>query len=294
MASRARAGCPRDPIAASEVKETEGDVPQLLVALFRRTWMTVSRHGPMHLVRVCFRAGAEKVRGLVPRPKGNSPAARRDPDPGEPAGADLQGDWQSWVYLGGIDSPNWKHGIAYKNSDGSVLRQMVESLPIRHEDFLFLDLGAGKGMALLMAAEYPFREIIGVEYSRPLQEIAAANLAACVGPAAKCRQVSCVCLDAVMFKFPPQPTVLFLGNPFDEVIMEQVLGNLVGSLRRDPRPIYVLYYNGVCAEVLRRHGFHERLSLRTGPTTHYVFDFAPRSDGPQGPLQPESAGGARP
>src|SRR5262245_17564627 len=55
-------------------------------------------------------------------------------------------------------------------------RELVGSLPIRFEDFTFVDLGSGKGRALVLAAELRFGRIIGVEFSHELHDVAVANI----------------------------------------------------------------------------------------------------------------------
>ena len=63
--------------------------------------------------------------------------------------------------------PNDRHITAYHGVAPSLFRKLMErwlSLtqhPI--EKTAFLDIGAGKGRAMLLAAEYPFRRVIGVE-----------------------------------------------------------------------------------------------------------------------------------
>src|ERR1700752_1632972 len=64
----------------------------------------------------------------------------------------------------------------------SVFRQMcrrwIDTLAARGrvQAFSFVDVGAGKGRALLLASELPFRKVIGVELSKPLAQIAAQNI----------------------------------------------------------------------------------------------------------------------
>src|SRR3984957_17090364 len=59
----------------------------------------------------------------------------------------------------------------------SIMRAMLEQLHLDFQRFRFVDLGSGKGRALLLASDYPFREIIGVELSPELDQIARANIA---------------------------------------------------------------------------------------------------------------------
>ncbi len=43
---------------------------------------------------------------------------------------------------------------------------MMAALPIEFNQFTFIDLGSGKGRTLLMASDFPFRKILGVEILR--------------------------------------------------------------------------------------------------------------------------------
>jgi SAM-dependent methyltransferase len=107
--------------------------------------------------------------------------------------------------------------------------------------FTFIDLGSGKGRALLLAAMYPFEEIVGVEVQPELHRIAEQNIANFDVPGQQCRNVWSRCLDAREFEFPKTPIVLYLFNPFPDYVMEQVIAKLEASLRDNPRPTYVLY-----------------------------------------------------
>ena len=51
----------------------------------------------------------------------------------------------------------------YQPTDAALFQEMMASLPIDFSEFTFMDLGSGKGRTLLMASEYPFRRIVGVE-----------------------------------------------------------------------------------------------------------------------------------
>ena len=63
----------------------------------------------------------------------------------------------------------------------SIMRAMVERLHLDFQRFGFVDLGSGKGRALLLASDYPFREVIGVELSPKLDRIARDNIARYAG-----------------------------------------------------------------------------------------------------------------
>jgi hypothetical protein len=112
------------------------------------------------------------------------------------------------------------------------------------KDFTFIDLGAGKGRALLMASDYPFQRIMGVEFMPDLCHAAEENIAgysASSNDRQKCSQMEMICLDACDFHFPAEPLVVYLFNPFSEPVFARVLENLRLSLQGKPREVYVAY-----------------------------------------------------
>jgi SAM-dependent methyltransferase len=101
-------------------------------------------------------------------------------------------------------------------------------------DFTFIDLGCGRGRVLLMASDYPFKGIIGVEFMPNLVSTAEKNIASYSSDEA-------VCTDARDFQFPAEPLVVYLFNPFSESTFAQVLENLHRSVEQMPRPVYIAY-----------------------------------------------------
>jgi Methyltransferase domain len=109
------------------------------------------------------------------------------------------------------------------------------------QDFTFIDLGSGKGRVLLMASDYPFKRIIGVEFMPELHRTAQKNIACYPNDREQCRQIETVCMDAREFQFPDGPLVVYLFNPFPESTFAQVLENLRLSVEQAPRPVYIAY-----------------------------------------------------
>ncbi|HTW31931.1 MAG TPA: hypothetical protein VMD76_09645, partial [Candidatus Sulfotelmatobacter sp.] len=64
-----------------------------------------------------------------------------------------------------VDSPNWTYGSGYWPASVEIVREAIADVAIRHEDFTFIDLGSGKGRVLLVASDYPFARIMGVEFA---------------------------------------------------------------------------------------------------------------------------------
>jgi len=107
-------------------------------------------------------------------------------------------------------------------------------------EFTFIDLGSGKGRALFIAAEYPFRKVLGVEYSTEIQQAALENIRCYSHPRQRCRDVESVVANAAEYEFPDGNLVLFLFNPFGPEIMRLMLANLQRSLEQKPRHVVIL------------------------------------------------------
>jgi hypothetical protein len=118
--------------------------------------------------------------------------------------------------------------------------------------FAFFDFGCGKGRALIVASEFPFREIIGIELSSMLVAVARAN-AAIIAQRYPDRPILQIRLeDAGKVELPSGPVVLFMFHPFGKDVVSRVLENLEASLERDDRPVFVIYCNPVHGECFDR------------------------------------------
>lgn len=135
-----------------------------------------------------------------------------------------------------------------------MLRAVCEQGEFDPAEFTFIDLGSGKGRTLLMAADYPFRRIIGVEILPALHAIAEGNVAKYKSDSQKCFAVECVCGDATSFALPEEPLILYLFNPFPEAGLRRVMAAIHRSLAQKPRRIYVLYHNPQLESVLTESG----------------------------------------
>jgi SAM-dependent methyltransferase len=130
--------------------------------------------------------------------------------------------------------------VEYDPSPVRVIAQTLQRLP-QTEGFTFVDYGSGKGRVLFVAAEFPFRRIIGVEFARELHEAALRNLANYRNSRQGCRQIVPVLADALEFTIPPEPCVLYFYTPFKEALVRKVLDIVAASYAENPRPMYVVY-----------------------------------------------------
>ncbi len=141
-----------------------------------------------------------------------------------------------------IDSPNQLHAVSYCGSDPKGFRNAIGALAIDYHRFVFIDFGSGKGRAIMLATEFPFKRIVGVEFSEELHRIAQENIRRFRRITSK-GNVKSVCMDAVDYPLPDDCLVCYFCNPFDSILMTQVLSNIRNSLLRNPREIFIVYYN---------------------------------------------------
>lgn len=160
----------------------------------------------------------------------------------------------------------------YMPTEPVVFREMLDAVAgqpgFEFRDFTFIDLGSGKGRTLLMAAEYPFRRIVGVELLPALHEIAQENLRQYKSEAQQCSALEAICGDATQFALPQEPLLIYLFNPFPEAGLRQVIGNLAQSLREHPRRVFVLYHNALLEHVLAESAALRKIA---GTETYSIF-----------------------
>lgn len=127
----------------------------------------------------------------------------------------------------------------------AISRWLQSAPPHPLGDYTFLDLGCGKGRALLLATELPFREAIGIELHRGLARTARRNLSLWRAGSSSA-QCSARILrgDATAVRLPPGPCLLYLFHPFAAPAMARLISHLRCTLRaRASGPLDIIYFN---------------------------------------------------
>ncbi len=158
-----------------------------------------------------------------------------------------------------IDSPNRAFGHDYRPVPCQVfdwaLAQVTEDL----SEFTFVDYGAGKGRAMLLAAEHPFAAVAGVEFAAELHDNAEMNIAQYPRSSMRCRNVECVLADAVEVGPPDGASVHFFFNPFAREVFAEVLNNIVMAYRMTPRRLYLILVDPIAADLVEASGVFARV-----------------------------------
>jgi len=191
--------------------------------------------------------------------------------------------WGEGVDTGGTILPdesevvgsNWAYGVKYQGSDSVALEQTIGELPIQYEQFTFVDLGSGKGRAILVASRFPFKKIIGVEYSEQLNVIARRNVILFPNYETRCTEIDIVCADAADFPIPDGPIVIYLFHPFGKTVLQKVVQNVSNSWEAEPRRIIVIYSNAKFVDLWRDADCMQEVSARKWTA---MFDTHGRKD----------------
>ena len=122
-------------------------------------------------------------------------------------------------------------------------RRLLGAADVRAEEFVFVDLGSGKGRVLLLASDLPFLRIVGVELSPALHAVAMRNLRAYRSPRQRCTRFELVLTDAADYQPPVENLLVYLFQPFPRETLAAVLANLERSLAQHPRRVLIAYLN---------------------------------------------------
>ncbi len=135
----------------------------------------------------------------------------------------------------------WATG--YYGVSPSAFWQAMDRLSLAWSHYTFVDIGCGKGRALMLALRYPFQRVLGVELSPELASAAQENLRRFSAAWRNDVPALAVAGNAASFALPSGPLVLYLYHPFAAPVMKQFLVQLEASLRSEPRDLWLLYTN---------------------------------------------------
>jgi hypothetical protein len=161
---------------------------------------------------------------------------------------------------------NDAHITAYYAIAPSILDTLIDLWlqtppPLPIDRYTLLDVGAGKGRAILTAGQHPFRQVAGIELNPALAAIARANIRAFTqSPAASLlAPVTLLEGDALEVPLPESPIVVTLFHPFEAPVLRRFLARLEQHFAECPRLLDILYINAEHASVLDRSPAFTRL-----------------------------------
>jgi SAM-dependent methyltransferase len=132
-----------------------------------------------------------------------------------------------------------KHVVPYQPVPARSFRYLMRQLMLP-PDSVFVDVGCGKGRALLLVADRGFKRLVGIDISPKLCAVAERNLSV-LRERRAAPEVSVVAADILEYQFRHDENVFFLYNPFDEVVISQFLAKVEQSIKAVPRQIWLIY-----------------------------------------------------
>ena len=108
-------------------------------------------------------------------------------------GAEIEWDW-----LYGPINPDFFHEIIHR-------------LPIKYERYSFLDVGAGKGLCMMLASDYPFQRLIAVEFAQELVEAGQRNISSFESVTGRKVNAEWICQDFMQYTPPQTPQLRLLS-----------------------------------------------------------------------------------
>lgn len=223
----------------------------------RRLEKAVLQHGPLKTAGLCLVWPLMWVGWRIIE---RTPFERRRVRAGEAFdrlhGVDTTRD-RSTEWSTDVESESWAEGTGFYPTPPDAVRRSIRALPVDPGNFVFIDLGSGKGRVVLVASEFPFRACLGVEYAPDLHEVAERNIAAFRSDRRRCETIRSHCHDATTFPLPEAPLVFFFAHPFGGAVLDRFLEHVRASVRRAPRPVYVIEYDPVYRDRFPEAGFRE-------------------------------------
>jgi SAM-dependent methyltransferase len=148
---------------------------------------------------------------------------------------------EALVFLGDLDhrtvGPNLEFATHYEPTPLAEAERLLDAIPAPSGVWTFVDVGAGMGRVIMLAARRPFKTVVGIELSPALHRVARENLARFDDPLRRCRDVRLVCKDAASYRYPRGALAVYLYNPFRAPVLERVIERIL-AVRRDTVILY--------------------------------------------------------
>lgn len=127
------------------------------------------------------------------------------------------------------------------------------------DSYSFVDLGCGKGRAVLMASEFGFGNVVGVELHASLAKTAEHNVAVWTAAGRSASPIRILCQDAADFTFPDGACLLYLFHPFAAPVLARVIERIDVEFACRQGMLDVIYFNPEAGELLDLHPGFQRL-----------------------------------
>ena len=155
---------------------------------------------------------------------------------------------------------NKAHASIYQAANYYLLEEAFNFLKEEKATVTVVDFGAGKGRVMAVAAYYGYPNIKGIEFAPAIAAMAQINVAN-IQSTFPDTSFTIFKENAVKYSVEKEDNIFFFFNPFDEVVMLEVVKNILASLRTHPRKVFVVYINPLHKDIFQSAGFFEEYYL---------------------------------
>jgi SAM-dependent methyltransferase len=166
--------------------------------------------------------------------------------------------------------------MPYAGSQPSIIRRALAALG-DIGDYTFADLGCGKGRVTIVASEFPFRRIMGIELSPDLTRIARTNAATVTHNFPHRTQIDIFETNAVDFPFPDGKLVVFLYHSFGRKLLAGLIERLESRLSSGLLHLFFVYCNPVNGDLFDASPAFERWYAESIPYDVSEMGYGPDS-----------------
>ena len=166
------------------------------------------------------------------------------------------------------------HVTAYAGCQPSCLRRALSVIP-QPDSYTFVDLGCGKGRALIVASELPFRRVFGIELAAGLVAVARRNAKVIRRSHPERTEIEVVHGDATAVGLPDGSLVVFLYHSFGPELIARMLARIKQAAAGQAGPTFLIYENPVYGAMVDADEAFTRWHAETVPCTANEIGFAP-------------------
>ncbi len=205
---------------------------------FRSAWRKVEWSLRHRGVRSTARQALQRVMG----PRGADKSELHPFD--EEHGTETSGLLSGGGLAGGHEHDRFSvayYGVSPSRMRRAMARWRETAGTVDVGEYTFVDIGSGKGRAMMLASELAFREVVGVELNAGLAEVAEKNLELWRRSGRALCSMRMVQGDALSLGLPEGRLLIFLYNPFLAPMMRRLLERVDAVAGRRRGEIDLLY-----------------------------------------------------